>query len=93
MRCRRADRQAVLADLDSLPVGDREAWGQLMLDMLDDVVQVPDGDIKWRFRRHLNAQGTRQTVYTCATHFATGVMLTADVPGTQPWPPPGAPAS
>ncbi|MEV5898394.1 hypothetical protein [Streptomyces sp. NPDC052127] len=69
-----ADRQAVLADLDSLPVGDREVWGQLLLDMLDDVVQVPDGDIKWRFRRHLNAQGTRQTVYACATRFDESVQ-------------------
>jgi hypothetical protein len=64
-----ADRHRILSDLDRLPVGDREEWGQLLLDMLDDVVQVPDDHLKWRFRRHLNAEATRHTVYACATRF------------------------
>ncbi|MGW0817056.1 hypothetical protein ACWD00_28080 [Streptomyces viridiviolaceus] len=64
-----ADRLAVLSDLDQLPVGDRAEWGQLLLDMLSDVVRVPEGNTKWRFRRHLNADASRQTVYACATQF------------------------
>ncbi|MGI5401491.1 hypothetical protein ACQEVG_19020 [Streptomyces sp. CA-135486] len=67
------DRLAVLSDLDRLPVGIREAWGQLLLDMLDDVKQVPDGDIKWRFRRQLNADASRLTLFACATHFDADV--------------------
>ncbi|WP_436961489.1 hypothetical protein [Streptomyces sp. SudanB182_2057] len=69
-----ADRHAILSDLDSLPVGDREEWGRLLLDMLDDVVQVPDDQLKWRFRRHLNAEATRQTIYACATRFDRDVQ-------------------
>ncbi|MEU9882555.1 hypothetical protein [Streptomyces phaeochromogenes] len=64
-----ADRLAVLSDLDQLPVGVREEWGQLLLEMLDDVTQVPAESTKWRFRRQLNADATRQTVYACATRF------------------------
>ncbi|MGW0839378.1 hypothetical protein ACWD26_04295 [Streptomyces sp. NPDC002787] len=64
-----ADRLAVLSLLDQLPVGVREEWGQLLLEMLDDVTQVPDEHTRWRFRRQLNAEATRQTVYACATHF------------------------
>jgi hypothetical protein len=64
-----ADRLDVLSFLDQLPVGVREEWGQLLLEMLDDVTEVPDDHLKWRFRRQLNADGTRQTVYACATRF------------------------
>jgi hypothetical protein len=69
-----AARLTVLADLDRLPVGVREEWGQLLLDMLDDVTQVADGDIKWRFRRQLTKDGTRQTLYACASQFDTHVQ-------------------
>ncbi|MGW6457468.1 hypothetical protein ACWF94_16370 [Streptomyces sp. NPDC055078] len=69
-----AARLTVLADLDRLPVGVRAEWGQLLLDMLDDVAQVPEGDIKWRFRRQLSAAATRQTLYACASQFDTHVQ-------------------
>ncbi|MFG2271053.1 hypothetical protein ACGFNY_15035 [Streptomyces chartreusis] len=64
-----ADRLDVLSLLDQLPVGVREEWGRLLLEMLDDVTHVPDDNLKWRFRRQLNADATCQTVYTCATRF------------------------
>ncbi|MEU0002313.1 hypothetical protein ABZ069_35980 [Streptomyces microflavus] len=66
-----SDRLTVLADLDRLPVGMREEWGQLLLDMLDDVEQAPQGHIKWRARRqlHTEADGDRQMLFVCATRF------------------------
>ncbi|WP_093896632.1 hypothetical protein [Streptomyces sp. Ncost-T10-10d] len=66
-----SDRLMVLADLDRLPVGMREEWGQLLLDMLDDVQQAPDGHVKWRSRRQLHeeADGDRQMLFVCATRF------------------------
>ncbi len=54
-----ADRLTVLSDLDRLPVGIREQWGQLLLDMLEDVAEVSDGNVKWRFRQQLNEDATR----------------------------------
>ncbi|MGX1676024.1 hypothetical protein [Streptomyces sp. NPDC055400] len=68
------DRLIVLSDLDRLPVGIREEWGQLLLSMLDDVAQVPEGDVKWRFRRQLDADATRQTLFSCATRFGEDVQ-------------------
>ncbi|MFE2750127.1 hypothetical protein ACFXKX_38485 [Streptomyces scopuliridis] len=66
-----SDRLGVLADLDRLPVGMREEWGQLLLDMLDDVQQAPDGHVKWRSRRQLHeeADGHRQMLFMCGTRF------------------------
>lgn len=66
-----SDRLTVLADLDRLPVGMREEWGQLLLDMLDDVEQAPDGHVRWRSRRQLHegADGHRQMLFTCGTRF------------------------
>jgi hypothetical protein len=66
-----SDRLTVLADLDRLPVGMREEWGHLLLDMLDDVEQAPDGHMKWRARRqlHTDADGDRQMLFVCATRF------------------------
>lgn len=69
-----SDRHAALSDLDRLPVGVRAEWGRLLLDMLDDVTRVPDGDLKWRFRRQLNADASHQTLYACATHFDSSVQ-------------------
>lgn len=65
------DRLTVLADLDRLPVGMREEWGQLLLDMLDDVEQAPDGHVMWRSRRqlHQEAASDRQMLFVCATRF------------------------
>lgn len=66
-----SDRLMVLADLDRLPVGMREEWGQLLLDMLDDVEQAPEGHVKWRSRRQLHeeADGDRQMLFVCGTRF------------------------
>ncbi|MFB6509027.1 hypothetical protein [Streptomyces virginiae] len=63
------DRHTFLSDLDSLSVGVREEWGQLLLGMLSDVVQTPEEETKWRIRRQLNAETTRHTIYACATRF------------------------
>ncbi|GGQ96950.1 hypothetical protein [Streptomyces flaveolus] len=66
-----SDRLMVLADLDRLPVGIREEWGQLLLDMLDEVEKAPDGHLMWRSRRQLHDETDedRQMLFTCATHF------------------------
>jgi hypothetical protein len=69
-----ADRLAVLSDLDRLPVGVRAAWGQLLLDMLDDVTRVSGGDTRWRCRRQLNADASRQTLWACMTRFDSGTQ-------------------
>ncbi|MFI2214929.1 hypothetical protein [Streptomyces sp. NPDC020141] len=64
-----ANRHVVLSDLDRLPAGARADWGRLLLDMLDDVPQVPDEHTKWRFRRRLDADGARQLIVGAATRF------------------------
>ncbi|MFD6426479.1 hypothetical protein [Streptomyces sp. NPDC060198] len=66
-----SDRLTVLSDLDRLPVSMREEWGQLLLDMLDDVEQAPDGQVKFRSRRQLHEveDGDRQMLFMCATRF------------------------
>ncbi|MER7945121.1 MULTISPECIES: hypothetical protein [unclassified Streptomyces] len=66
-----SDRLMVLPDLDRLPVGMREEWGQLLLDMLDDVEQAPEGHVKWRSRRQLHeeADGDRQMLFVCGPQF------------------------
>ncbi|MFD5139516.1 hypothetical protein ACFWMX_25270 [Streptomyces sp. NPDC058378] len=66
-----SDRLMVLPDLDRLPVGTREEWGQLLLDMLDDVEQAPEGHVKWRSRRQLHeeADGDRQMLFVCGPRF------------------------
>ncbi|MEW2045756.1 hypothetical protein [Streptomyces sp. NPDC005476] len=67
------NRQLLLSDLDRLPVGARTQWGQLLLDMLADVRQVPEGDCKWRWRRSIDPDGTRQLIFGGATHFGPEV--------------------
>ncbi|WP_141662936.1 hypothetical protein [Streptomyces sp. Wb2n-11] len=66
-----SDRLTVLAGLGRLPVGMREEWGQLLLDMLDDVEQAPDGHLMWRSRRqlHQEAASARRMLFVCATRF------------------------
>ncbi|MEV0694124.1 hypothetical protein [Streptomyces sp. NPDC050388] len=64
-----ANRFTVLSDLDRLPVSARAEWGHLLLDMLRDVPQVPDEHCKWRFRRMLDEDGTRQLIVGAATRF------------------------
>ncbi|MGA5169608.1 MULTISPECIES: hypothetical protein [Streptomyces] len=64
-----ANRHIVLSDLDRLPVGARTEWGHLLLDMLDDVPQVSGEQAKWRFRRQLDAGGTRQLIVGAASRF------------------------
>lgn len=64
-----ANRFTVLSDLDRLPVSARAEWGHLLLDMLRDVPQVPDEHCKWRFRRMLDADCTRQLIVGAATRF------------------------
>ncbi|MFI8861224.1 hypothetical protein ACIGW5_32355 [Streptomyces prasinus] len=63
------NRFTVLSDLDRLPVSARAEWGRLLLDMLRDVPQVPDEHCKWRFRRMLDEDGTRQLIVGAATRF------------------------
>ncbi|WP_346136555.1 hypothetical protein [Streptomyces carpaticus] len=64
-----AERLMILADVDRLPVAVRAEWGQLLLDMLDDVGLVPDDEVKWRFRRFINDMGTRHLIFGCASRF------------------------
>ncbi|MFD6936961.1 hypothetical protein ACFWAP_12560 [Streptomyces goshikiensis] len=63
------DRFTVLSDLDRLPVAARAQWGHLLLDMLRDVPDVPEGNCKWRFRRLLHADSSRQLIVGAATRF------------------------
>jgi hypothetical protein len=69
-----ADRLLMLSDLDMLPVGVRAEWGQLLLDMLDDVTGISDNGLRWRCRRQLNADATRQTLWTCMSRFDAGTQ-------------------
>lgn len=64
-----ADRLLVLHDVDRLPVAIRTEWGHLLIDMLDDVPRVPEGHCKWRFRRHLTQDGSRQLIFGSVTRF------------------------
>ncbi|MEU1861796.1 hypothetical protein [Streptomyces gardneri] len=66
-----AHRFTMLCDLDLLPVGARAEWGQLLLDMLNDVPDVPEGYTKWRFRRMVHEDGTRQLIVGATTDFDT----------------------
>lgn len=68
------DRLLVLSDIDKLPVGARAEWGQLLLDMLADVAEVPAGECKWRWRRSIDPSGTRQLIFGCATRFGPDVQ-------------------
>ncbi|MFD9475200.1 hypothetical protein [Streptomyces nojiriensis] len=68
------NRFTVLSDLDRLPVAARAEWGHLLLDMLRDVPEVPAGHCKWRFRRMLDADGTRQLIVGAATRFDRDVQ-------------------
>ncbi|MGX1115842.1 hypothetical protein RKD37_001205 [Streptomyces ambofaciens] len=63
------DRFTVLSDFDRLPVPARAEWGHLLLDMLRDVPEVPEEHCKWRFRRLLEEDGTRQLIVGAATSF------------------------
>ncbi|MFJ5875045.1 hypothetical protein ACIQD1_10005 [Streptomyces sp. NPDC093088] len=69
-----ANRHTVLSDLDRLPVGARAEWGHLLLEMLEDVPDVPDEQVKWRFRRLLDGSGTRQLIMGAATRFGRNVQ-------------------
>ncbi len=69
------NRFTVLSDLDRLPVSARAEWGHLLLDMLRDVPEVPEGDCKWRFRRMLDADGTRQLIVGAATRFDRTIQV------------------
>ncbi|WP_138896515.1 hypothetical protein [Streptomyces chryseus] len=69
-----ANRYTVLSDLDRLPVGARAEWGRLLIDMLEDVPDVPDEHVKWRFRRQLDEGGTRQLIVGAATRFAREIQ-------------------
>ncbi|MGN5631043.1 hypothetical protein [Streptomyces sp. AC154] len=62
-----ANRFALLHDLDRLPVGARTEWGHLLADMLRDVPEVPEEHCKWRFRRMLHEDDTRQLIFGAAT--------------------------
>ncbi|MBO0916514.1 hypothetical protein [Streptomyces laculatispora] len=62
-----ANRFALLYDLDRLPVGARTEWGHLLADMLRDVPEVPEEHCKWRFRRMLHEDDTRQLIFGAAT--------------------------
>lgn len=42
--------------------------------MLNDVPCVPEGHCKWRFRRHLAQDGTRQLIFGAATCFGRDIQ-------------------
>ncbi|MDF4250253.1 hypothetical protein [Streptomyces sp. WMMB303] len=65
---------AVLSDFDRLPVSARAEWGHLLLDMLRDVPDVPADHLKWRFRRLVEEDGTRQLIVGAATRFDPSVQ-------------------
>ncbi|MFJ4671600.1 hypothetical protein [Kitasatospora purpeofusca] len=65
-----ADRHLMLSDLDRLPVSARTEWGQLLLEMLDDVPNVAQDEHKWRFRRQVDSDGRRQLILGCTTRFS-----------------------
>ncbi|MFJ5728940.1 hypothetical protein [Streptomyces paradoxus] len=69
-----ANRLVLLSEVDELPVGARAEWGQLLLDMLNDVRQAPAGQCKWRWRRSITASGTRQLIFGCATRFGPEIQ-------------------
>jgi hypothetical protein len=50
-------RLEILAAIDRLPVSLRGTWGRMMLDVLDEVADVPEGETFWRFRRLSGAIG------------------------------------
>ncbi|MFI5527080.1 hypothetical protein ACIA8O_00850 [Kitasatospora sp. NPDC051853] len=62
-----ADRHLLLSDLDALPVSARTEWGQLLLQMLDEVQDVEEGSRMWRFRRMLDPDGKQQLITGCST--------------------------
>ncbi|MFB7311872.1 hypothetical protein [Streptomyces sp. NPDC056192] len=68
------NRHTVLSDLDRLPVGARAEWGHLLLNMLSDVPDAPDEHVKWRFRRKLDEDGSRQLIVGAATRFGRDVQ-------------------
>lgn len=69
---REHERLQALADIDALPVALRSEWGELLVDMLFDVADVPDDTVKWRFRRFLTAEA-RQLVFGAATRYGEDV--------------------
>ncbi|MFI0978227.1 hypothetical protein ACH4SP_14680 [Streptomyces sp. NPDC021093] len=69
-----ADRFTLLSALDWLPVSARAEWGHLLLDMLRDVPRVPEEHCKWRFRRLVDAEGTRQVIVGAASRFDSVVQ-------------------
>lgn len=56
-----AARLRALSDIDSLPVGLRTEWGEVLTEMMSDVARTPD-DLKWRFRRLLGC-GAQQLIF------------------------------
>ncbi|MEV5454844.1 hypothetical protein [Streptomyces sp. NPDC052535] len=68
------DRLTVLSDFDRLPVPARAEWGHLLLDMLRDVPDVPAEHCKWRFRRLVDEDRTRQLIVGAATRFDSVVQ-------------------
>jgi hypothetical protein len=71
---RESDRLLLLSEVDELPVGARAQWGQLLLDMLADVHQVPADQCKWRWRRSIDPSGIRQLIFGCATRFGPQIQ-------------------
>ncbi|MDN0193509.1 hypothetical protein [Streptomyces sp. S.PNR 29] len=69
-----ANRLLLLSEVDELPVGARAEWGQLLLDMLREVRQVPPSHCKWRWRRSIDPSGTRQMIFGCATRFGPDIQ-------------------
>jgi hypothetical protein len=64
------DRIRVLAEIDSLPVAHRTALGQLLVEMMEQVVQADDGQTMWRFRSIVNSDGLLQLTFGACTKFS-----------------------
>lgn len=64
-----SERIRVLADIDSLPVAHRTALGQLLLQMMQEVVQMPNGKVMWRFRRFVFDDRRLQLGFGACTTF------------------------
>ncbi len=68
------DRIRVLAEIDSLPVAQRTALGQLLFEMMDQVVQAPDGQTMWRFRSFVTPDGRLQLGFGACTRFGPEIQ-------------------
>jgi hypothetical protein len=68
------DRIRVLAEIDNLPVAHRTALGQLLFEMMEQVMQAPDGQSLWRFRSFVTPDGRLQLGFGACTRFGPEIQ-------------------